>query len=90
MHFDEEQVSAMGNEKPSSTGFTETHLENTSFAITPERLIVQAVTPEQVLIRLHAPQVRSHTIIHHNQLNSGDSTAVPGRAGRGGEALGRR
>lgn len=75
MHFDEEQVSAMGNEKPSFTGFSEQHLENTSFAITPEHLLAQAVTPEQMAIRLHAPQVRS-PLFHFRSVFAGNGSAV--------------
>lgn len=86
MQFEEEQVSAMGNEKPSTTGFSQTRLENTSFAITPERLILQAVTPEQIAIRLHAPQVRIMTLIELHPV-IGDCPAEPRRTCLGGEAM---
>ena len=48
----------MGNENPGLTGFaSSSRLENTSFALSPDRLIAQAVLPEQFNIRLHEPVV---------------------------------
>jgi hypothetical protein len=38
------------------SAFAQTRLENTSFALTPDRLIAQAVTPQQVSIRLRSPE----------------------------------
>ena len=38
-----------------ATGFAQTKLENSSFAIRPEHLIAQADSKEQFSIRLHAP-----------------------------------
>ena len=39
------------------TTFAKSRLENTSFALSPDRMIAQAITPEQFSIRLHAPSV---------------------------------
>ncbi len=63
LEFDEQPttLSDMGvptSEIGTATGFTQTKLENTSFALPPERLIAQAITPEQFSIRLHPPTVR--------------------------------
>ena len=38
------------------SGFAQTRLENTSFALSPDHLIAQAVTPNQVSIRMHSPE----------------------------------
>jgi hypothetical protein len=57
LEYDEDVATLSLGDKPSA--FSQTRLENTSFALTPERLIAQAVTPEQFSIRLHAPEVRN-------------------------------
>ena len=55
IEFDEQPVTLA--EMGVKTGFAQTKLENTSFALPPERLIAQAITPEQFSIRLHPPAV---------------------------------
>ena len=90
IHFEEEPASLMGNEKHTITGFAQSRLENTSFTISPDRLITQAVTPEQFSIRLHAPSVRSLTHILFAIHIVGNSSAVIGRRRGGREALGAR
>ena len=64
MEFDEEPATVTGGDKPSL--FAQTKLETTSFALSPERLIAQAVTPEQFSIRLHAPEVRNVCFVEHD------------------------
>lgn len=53
--FQDETASLLGNENPSF--FASTRLDNTSFALSPDRLIAQAILPEQFNIRLHEPSV---------------------------------
>ena len=38
-----------------TSAFAQSTLENTSFALSPDRLIAQSMSPEQMSIRLHAP-----------------------------------
>ncbi len=56
LEFDEESTPLI--DPGAATNQSETRLENSSFALPPERLIAQAVIPEQFSIRLHPPTVR--------------------------------
>lgn len=84
--YEEETLSLLGNEDPSATGFADLRLENTSFALSPERLIVQAVMPEQFNIRLHEPSVREVAGLKF-EFPVGKCATIFGRRGGSGEAV---